>query len=441
MKRQTLRAFALVTVVGTLLAACGSDDDAETSDASTEQPSDTSADDGAADTTAVTDDAATDTTADDAATDTTAAGGDSAPADGEPLQIGFVNQEEGSGSTFPDLREGAEAALAYVNDNGGVNGRPLEFVDCATNGSPEASQSGANEMIEAGVPIINGGIDYGSPAAIPILSSAGITYVPTLPTIAEEYGSPGVYTFFGGSAGQFAGQVGFIMDEYKPEKVGVLVINVPQGTSAAEGLVKAPLEAQGVSVNVVPADPNTADFTPSLTALTREDPDVITVLFTGPPCGQIMQAVGALAIDVPVLYPSGCIDKEYIEAGGTGAENAIFSTESLLPATHADDPQVELYLGAMEEYAGKSADEVTTYNQVSFISTYNLAEMLKRVTGDVTTESVTAALTEGGPYPSLMTPDYNCDGTALEGFPSLCGAPVRFVQYAGGEFTDISDWF
>jgi branched-chain amino acid transport system substrate-binding protein len=433
MKRQTLRAFALVTVVGTLLAACGDDD---TTEPAAEPATETTPAAGSTESTS----AAETTVADDGATVTTEGDGDAEPASGEPIQVGFVNQEEGSGSTFPDLREGAESALAYVNANGGINGRPLEFVDCATNGSPEASQACANDMIEAGVPVINGGIDYGSPAAIPILGSAGISYIPTLPTIAEEYGSPGVYTFFGGSAGQFAGQVGYILEEYQPQKVGVLVINVPQGTSAAEGLVKAPLEAQGVSVNIVPADPNTTDFTPSITALTREDPDVITVLFTGPPCGQIMQAVGALAVDVPVLYPSGCIDKEYLEAGGNGAEGAIFSTESLLPATHMDDPQVELYLGAMEEFAGKGADELTTYNQVSFISTYNIAEMLKRIDGDITPESVLAALTEGGPHPSLMTPDYNCDGTALQGFPSLCGAPVRFVQYSGGEFTDMSDW-
>ena len=141
MNRRILRLAAPITVAGLLLASCGDDDDVGT--------------------------------ASDEGVPAGELSEDIASLNGEALRIGFVNQEDGD-STFPHLREGAEAARRHINETGGINGRPLEFVACTTNGSPEASQACANEMIEAGVAVVSGGIDFGSGQAIPILEQADI---------------------------------------------------------------------------------------------------------------------------------------------------------------------------------------------------------------------------------------------------------------------------
>src|SRR5918995_3732178 len=69
---------------------------------------------------------------------------------GEPITIGFVNSEGGAFSV-PELRVGNEVAAEYVNSHlGGVAGRPLEVVRCATDGSPESSIDCANQLVESG---------------------------------------------------------------------------------------------------------------------------------------------------------------------------------------------------------------------------------------------------------------------------------------------------
>src|SRR4051794_133397 len=53
-------------------------------------------------------------------------------ATGDPIAIGFINNEGGAFSV-PELRVGNEVGADYVNDTlGGVNGRPIHVERCAT---------------------------------------------------------------------------------------------------------------------------------------------------------------------------------------------------------------------------------------------------------------------------------------------------------------------
>src|SRR5689334_1398180 len=64
---------------------------------------------------------------------TTAASGGAAT--GEPITLGLTNMEGGAIS-LPEVRNGMEAAIAYVNAHGGVNGRPFKLLRCDVDGSP-----------------------------------------------------------------------------------------------------------------------------------------------------------------------------------------------------------------------------------------------------------------------------------------------------------------
>jgi len=67
---------------------------------------------------------ATTTTA--APTETTAGGG---PATGEPIKVGLVTSLTGpSAAPGVSIKNGAEYQVQYINDNGGINGRPIELL-------------------------------------------------------------------------------------------------------------------------------------------------------------------------------------------------------------------------------------------------------------------------------------------------------------------------
>ena len=75
---------------------------------------------------------------------------------------------------MPELRVGNEVAEAYINEQlGGIGGRPLEVVRCATDGSPEKSIDCANQLIEAGVVGVMEGTDLGADAILPVAEGRG----------------------------------------------------------------------------------------------------------------------------------------------------------------------------------------------------------------------------------------------------------------------------
>src|SRR5207249_1058936 len=136
------------------------------------------------------DTATTTTTKAAAATTTTGAGGTtttaSKAASGQPLVIGLVSQELGQ-AALKDFAIGARAAKDYVNEQlNGIGGRPLQFLECLTDGSPEKSAACGNQFVEAKVALVFDTVDLGDPALHPILDTAGIPFVGEEPFTVED---------------------------------------------------------------------------------------------------------------------------------------------------------------------------------------------------------------------------------------------------------------
>ncbi|MCZ7526653.1 MAG: ABC transporter substrate-binding protein [Acidimicrobiia bacterium] len=169
--RRRVPLVALLCVVALLVAACGDDDGGEAEPGAT-------------------------TTAAGGDTTTTAAG--ATKASGEPIVIGMINQEDTPAGSFPEIREAAQAAVEYVNQElGGVGGRPLALEVCATVGTPESAAQCANELVEKGVLLVAGGLDYGTEASLPVLEQAGIPYIGGVPLLMPEFRSPVSFQFQG----------------------------------------------------------------------------------------------------------------------------------------------------------------------------------------------------------------------------------------------------
>jgi len=126
--------LVLVLAVASVAAACGGDEDTETTAAPTETTAAPSTE-----TTA----APTETTA--APTETTAAG----PATGEPIKVGLSTSLTGS-SAAPgiSLSQGVAAQAEYINANGGINGRPIEIVEYDDASEVPNAIANINKMIQ-----------------------------------------------------------------------------------------------------------------------------------------------------------------------------------------------------------------------------------------------------------------------------------------------------
>jgi len=173
--RRTLRVLTSLALVGSLtLAACGDDD---------------SSSDGGSDETAAPDVS-------------------SAPAPtGEPLVVWVVSTVDSSVQSYPNIEAAAEIYEQYINDNGGIGGRPLDVTFCDGKTDPNEDAACARKAVDAGAIALVGGYDTDVSLLIEVLESENTAWFGACcPVVAAEFSSEiafnmgSVFSFNAGAA-------------------------------------------------------------------------------------------------------------------------------------------------------------------------------------------------------------------------------------------------
>ena len=236
------RLLALLFAFTLIAAACGSDDDAADEVTTTEATSDGDdmaeddmADDGddMADDSMADDDMADDSMADDGddmsdmlSDDATFGNGAQAweravmlgeanplEASGEPITMFLINLEGSPGGSFPEVREGLEIGVNYINNTlggvgadleAGVPGRPLALDSCPHALDPAEAQACAAESIAADPDIMVKGIDFFSPILWPVWGGQ-YPVIDTLPIFVSDFSAPGSLAMGGACVTAFPG--------------------------------------------------------------------------------------------------------------------------------------------------------------------------------------------------------------------------------------------
>ncbi len=151
---------ALLAVFALGAAACGGDDDdADTGDTAT---------DGA--------EASTGETS--AATDATEAstGETSAAPTGEPIKLMTITTLNANGPTYENIAITANAYATYINDHGGIAGRPLEVTVCDEQFDPAVAATCARQAVEEGMVSVVGSFTYFAESIVPVIAESDITW-------------------------------------------------------------------------------------------------------------------------------------------------------------------------------------------------------------------------------------------------------------------------
>ena len=367
------------------------------------------------------------------------------PLSGEPVIVGFINLEGSPLGSLPALRDGSEAARKYINGElNGVEGRPLEFEVCITNGTPESSTVCANKMVERRAVAVLGGVDLGSAASLPILAAAGIPYIGMTPLLPADLTTEGAFTLDPGGLGTAANAF-YAVNDLDAERVTILHDDSPEGRQLAEAFVR-PVLAKGVpsgGIKLVAEKKDSADMAPAVAAATQEDPDAVIVVFPPPACSRIMQAASALGAEASMLYIGRCSDPRTLDAGGAGAEEAYFFSSVLHPSAHPDDPDVKIYSDKIDEFGGEDIDAASYDTARGFATTMTFYQRLTTLEAqDINSETVSAAFRSAVDVPAFMGHPFTCDGRqAVPGFVSVCNTHVRIYQFVDGGYRDASgDW-
>jgi len=364
-----------------------------------------------------------------------------AAGDGEPIKIGMINQEGTPLGSFPDVRLGAEAAVAFINTElGGIDGRPIEFIPCITTFSPEKSQACAQQLVQDGVVAVLGGLDITSNGSIPVLEQNDLAYVGGVPVNLVDMTSPISFQFSGGSPGAY---VAFADHASKAGANNVVVAygDYPPIKTAAVDYGADILRARGVeTVTELPFPITTTDFLPVLSKAAESNPDAIFLAAADTACAPAMKTAHDLGIEAQLYFVGSCASP--LIADQIGAEAVTGNIFNIEGPVIAEPGNIE---GALNSaVVGKYGDPTLVtagIGTVSFRAMMNLYSVLTEIGGDaMSSAAVLETLRSAKDRPSFNGHPYTCDGQQVPALPALCSPQQILVQSNGSGLDQVGDW-
>ena len=351
----------------------------------------------------------------------TPAGGTVAAA-GAPVLVGLINDEGGSDANWPEIRIGAQAAVAYANAYlGGIAGRPVQLDACKSQGTPASSAACANQMIADHVVAVLHGIDSDAGDTAQTLMNAGIPVISTAPSSEQEELGQLSFSLTGGATAFMAALGQYMQQQHYTSSV-LFAENAPGGaalyTSAAGFMRKL-----GVTTKVVLVAPGTADLTPQMDAALAQHYDFYWMTGDAGTCLSFLRAYRAAGSPGHFGLIGQCTVPQVMSA--VSVAGAIEPTYAL-PLGNSHESR--LYRAVLAAYAPGTDPGGTAY--VGYTTALGLVRALHGMTGAVTTKTVAAGLraAKNVPLPTAPGVTFTCNGEQVPPFPAPCSDTVLITQ-------------
>jgi branched-chain amino acid transport system substrate-binding protein len=240
-----------------------------------------------------------------------------APPTGPQIVMGLVNTEGAPGLDFPDIRIDIQAAVDYLNQHGGLGGRPIKIENCTAKGSPESSQSCAQELVGKKVEMVLTGLDLFP--AYATYTAAKIPVVGVLPILPGDYTAKALF-LTGGNATTMAAVATVARDTFHAKKIGIVSADNP-GANGTEAALTASLDKAGIAHTTVKGGDNETDagYQGLMREVTKNNPDLLVSLYSDAGCIGTMRGRASLNITTPVITTGICSAKDVIDAVGDDA--------------------------------------------------------------------------------------------------------------------------
>jgi branched-chain amino acid transport system substrate-binding protein len=353
---------------------------------------------------------------------------------GDPVVVQFANLGATS-STLP-AAQGAKAAVAWVNANGGIGGRPLKLVTCATDTSAEQGKACVDRAVAEKPTAVLAVQPGGVADNLAALTAAGIPYVgQTCNTNATASGQFASFCFGSDFVGLYTSAAGYLKGLGTVKKVALPYPGVPAASTGVKAYGVPTFTRAGIAPTEVPIPDGTTDLAAVVTPMYAANPDAVVGLLNGPACLATMKARGTRTS--PLVLPALCSDPELLADAGTAAVGSLFVRQTL--TVDPADPDVKAYTKAMQRWAPRT-DRADVYAQAGFAAVANLTTVQRTITGAAVDAAGTLAALRAAKAVHLFLgggTTATCDGTAYPGLKALCSVQAHVVAYDGkGRFTD-----
>ena len=367
-----------------------------------------------------------------------------APA-GDPIKLMTVTTLNANGPTYENIAITANLAAEYINDQGGINGRPVEVIVCDVQFDPAIAATCARDAVAEGVVSVVGSFTYFAESIVPVIAESDITWFGACcPISPSELTSP--HSFNIGNQPMYAvGEVKRAVED------GCEAINavIAEG---ADAIFRGPMEnamtAYGKEFGDVIITPTIAqDYSAEVARAT-----------TGADCMVVVMSETPFLTWNTALQQSGSDIKQY---GNQGNLNAISAkgAEQVTDGNIISGMYPDISTEPWDEYRmmleKNNVDQVANdFNSLGGMGTWaaymGFYQIASGIEGDLTAASFfeaasnTSSLDLGGMVPVL---DFTTEWTdGLPGYARLFNRSVVYSQLSNGQvipvtndFFDVSD--
>lgn len=351
------------------------------------------------------------------------------PATGTPIKLGAIVGETGP----DDFSSTADAAGAYfdcVNDNGGINGRPIEYLVEDDQWNPEVAAQAAVKLVddEAVLALVASASFVEATVNAPLYVDRGILVVPSACATSECFEAKNMASTNAGPVPSNLGAVQWAVDEIGTQNVACIGFNIPSNGGWSCDIVVDWLEGAGLAGTPVLFDPAAADFTSVVLEAMASGADTFLLnLPAGAAIGVLKAAEEQdLAAAIKFIAPTPLYDVDLPQAIGPYWDGRLHVNIELTPLD-GTGPDAERWRAVMDQYGDQHPRD--TFSQAGFIAANILVDtMLAMDVDTIDRETLTEALRAVKAY-----------RTDLACVPWYFGPGDRHIPIHTGMMTTVKD--
>ncbi len=320
--------------------------------------------------------------------------GNGEKATGDPILVGAVVGETGP----DDFSAGADAARAYfncVNENGGINGRPIQFMVEDDQWKPEVAAQVASKLVkdEGVVALVGNGSFVEMTVNAKLYEDEDVAVVASACAVRECFEAKNIASTNQGPVPSNISAVQYAVENLGTKKVACVGLNIPSNGVWSCNLTSDWLKEKGLEGVSVLMDPGAPDPNASLLEAVASGADTILMSL---PAG-LAEAFLKAAQDQDLrdqytwISPTPLYKQGMPEALGDYWSGKVHVAIELTP-WDGGGPDAQRWLKVMDQY-GRAEDPRDTFSQAGFASANIFVDTLMKMDPkDIDRANVTKAL-------------------------------------------------
>jgi len=235
------------------------------------------------------------------------------------------------------FKEGAEAAVKVINEEGGILGHPVRLEIIDDEGRPENAANAASRLaaMDGVIAVVGPSSTASVSAAAPILQDAGlILWSPAASTGSLVTENQLVYIIANPISVYAKYMPAYAQETLGATKVAIINVSDDWGRNVTNAQLEI-LDDYGLeAVEVTSYTQGDREFRSQITAMMAENPDVLFLNCHYTEGALITKQTRDLGYDVPILVQATCVYPQFLEIAGEQGEGVV-SFDSYPPSDSA----------------------------------------------------------------------------------------------------------